>query len=83
MILDILFGIIILATFLSLIRAVIGPTASDRMVAVDIMTTITTVVLVILSLIFNRRIYLDVALVYAVLAYITTLVVARYLEKGI
>jgi len=82
-ILDILFGIIILATFLSLIRAVIGPTASDRMVAVDIMTTITTVVLVILSLIFNRRIYLDVALVYAVLAYITTLVVARYLEKGI
>ena len=83
MILNIIFDIIILATFLSLIRAVIGPTASDRMVAVDIMTTITTVVLVILSLIFKRRIYLDVALVYAVLAYITTLVVARYLEKGI
>ena len=83
MILDILFGIIVLATFLSLIRAVIGPTASDRMVAVDIMTTITTVVLVVLSLIFKRKIYLDVALVYAVLAYITTLVVARYLEKGI
>ena len=81
--LNILFGIIILATFLSLIRAVIGPTASDRMVAVDTMTTITTVLLVILSLIFKRRIYLDVALVYAVLAYITTLVVARYLEKGI
>ncbi len=83
MILDILFGVIVLATFLSLIRAVIGPTASDRMVAVDIMTTITTVVLVVLSLIFKRKIYLDVALVYAVLAYITTLVVARYLEKGI
>lgn len=83
MILNIIFDIIILATFLSLIRAVIGPTASDRMVAVDTMTTITTVLLVILSLIFKRRIYLDVALVYAVLAYITTLVVARYLEKGI
>jgi len=82
-ILNIIFDIIILATFLSLIRAVIGPTASDRMVAVDTMTTITTVLLVILSLIFKRRIYLDVALVYAVLAYITTLVVARYLEKGI
>ncbi|OQX52041.1 MAG: hypothetical protein B5M53_09575 [Candidatus Cloacimonas sp. 4484_209] len=40
------------------------------MVAVDTMTTITTVLLVILSLIFKRRIYLDVALVYAVLAYI-------------
>jgi len=83
MILDILFGIVVLATFLSLIRAIIGPTASDRMVALDIMTTITTVVLVVLSLIFKRKIYLDVALVYAVLAYITTLVVARYLEKGI
>ncbi|HHE04995.1 MAG TPA: cation:proton antiporter [candidate division WOR-3 bacterium] len=83
MIINILFGVIVLATFLSLIRAIIGPTASDRMVAVDIMTTITTVVLVVLSLMFKRKIYLDVALVYAVLAYITTLVVARYLEKGI
>jgi len=83
MIIDILFGIIVLAALLSLIRIVIGPTASDRMVALDIMTTITTVVLVVLSLIFKRRIYLDVALVYAVLAYITTLVVARYLERGI
>ena len=83
MIINILFGVIVVATFLSLIRALIGPTASDRMVAVDIMTTITTVVLVVLSLIFKRKIYLDVALVYAVLAYITTLVVARYLEKGI
>jgi len=83
MIINILFGVIVFATFLSLIRAIIGPTASDRMVAVDIMTTITTVVLVVLSLMFKRKIYLDVALVYAVLAYITTLVVARYLEKGI
>ncbi|MEO0239823.1 MAG: monovalent cation/H+ antiporter complex subunit F [candidate division WOR-3 bacterium] len=72
-----------LAVLLSSLRFILGPTASDRVVATDILTTITTIVLVFLSLAFVRSIYLDVALVYAVLSFIAVVAIARYLEGGI
>ncbi len=76
-------AIIVLGVVLTLIRAMLGPTAADRMVAVDSMTTITTALLVLLALYFKRYIYLDIALVYAVLAFVATLAVARYMEGGL
>lgn len=76
-------AIIVLGVVLTLIRAMLGPTAADRMIAVDSMTTITTALLVLLALYFKRYIYLDIALVYAVLAFVATLAVARYMEGGL
>jgi multicomponent Na+:H+ antiporter subunit F len=71
------------AVLLCMIRALLGPTASDRVVAVDGMITITTALLVLLGLYLGRRIYVDVALVYAVLAFVGVIAVARYLERGL
>ena len=71
------------AVLLCMIRALRGSTASDRLVAVDAMITITTALLVLLGLFLGRRIYIDVALVYAVLAFVGVIAVARYLEKGL
>ncbi len=65
------------------LRFLLGPTTSDRVVAVDGLTTVTTPTLVLLSLFFGRGLYLDVALVYAILAYITVLAIARYFEGGL
>jgi len=39
--------------------------------------------LVLLGYIFERYVYLDVALVYAVLTFIGSVAIARFLEKGI
>ena len=75
--------IIGLAIFLCLLRVLKGPTAPDRAVALDTMATITTALLVFLGFIFDRYIYLDVALVYAVLTFIGSVAIARFLEKGI
>jgi multicomponent Na+:H+ antiporter subunit F len=77
------FGVGEAAVLLCMIRALRGPTASDRLVAVDAMITITTALLVVLGLFLERRIYVDVALVYAVLAFVGVIAVARYLEKGL
>ena len=77
------FGIGAAAVLLCLLRALRGPTASDRLVAVDGMITITTALLVLLGLFLGRRIYIDVALVYAVLAFVSVIAVARYLERGL
>ena len=71
------------AVLLCMVRALRGPTAPDRLVAVDGMITITTAMLVLLGLFLERRIYIDVALVYAVLAFVGVIAVARYLEKGL
>jgi len=76
-------AIITLAISLCLLRMLKGPTAPDRAVAVDTIATITTALLVLLAFIFERYVYLDVALVYAVLTFIGSVAIARFLEKGI
>ncbi len=68
---------------LSLIRMLLGPTASDRAVAVDTITTTAVALLVLLGFVFKRFVYLDVALVYSLLAFVGLVALARYLERGI
>jgi len=77
------FAMIGLALLLATLRLLKGPTTSDRLGATDSMTTITTSLLVLLGLVFNRYIYIDVALVYAILSFIGVLTIARYLEGGL
>ncbi len=72
-----------LGILFSVIRFVKGPTAADRTIALDTMTTIFVAAFVLLAFIFNRFIYIDVALVYGVLSFIGVLVIARYLEGAL
>jgi multicomponent Na+:H+ antiporter subunit F len=81
--LPILLGIIGAAILLCLLRMVQGPTTVDRAVAVDTTATVTTALLVLLGFAFERHVYLDVALVYAVLTFIGSVAIARYLEGGL
>ncbi|PTV94756.1 multicomponent Na+:H+ antiporter subunit F [Rhodobacter aestuarii] len=67
---------------LSAARFAIGPRAVDRVVAFDALTIISVAGLVIIALATGRAIYLDVALVYALLSFLGVIVAARYLEGG-
>jgi multicomponent Na+:H+ antiporter subunit F len=51
--------------------------------ALDVMTTVSVALFVFFALVFERRIYVDVSLVYAVLSFIGILVIARFLERGV
>lgn len=77
------FVILGLGFIFSLLRMLIGPTASDRAVAVDTITTTVVALLVFLGLVFQRYVYLDVSLVYSLLAFVGLVALARYLERGI
>jgi multicomponent Na+:H+ antiporter subunit F len=68
---------------LCLLRMLKGPSSADRAVAVDTSATVTTALLVLLGFVFRRYVYLDVALVYAVLTFIGAVAIARYLEGGL
>ena len=77
------FSFMIVGMFLAAIRFLKGPTAGDRTVALDTLTTIMVAGLVLLGYVFGRYIYLDVALVYGVLGFIGVIVIARYLEGAL
>ncbi len=72
-----------LALILAAVRFYKGPSAGDRTLALDTMTTIGVSSIVLLAYLFDRYIYLDVALVYGVLGFIGVIVIARYLEKAL
>lgn len=65
---------------LTFIRMMLGPTAADRTVALDGMTIITISLIVYIAYYMNRIIYLDIAIVYALMSFIGVVAVARYLE---
>jgi len=73
---------LLILTFLCLIRAAIGPTTADRVVAINVIGTKTMVIIALVSFIFGQEFFLDVSLVYALIAFIMTIGVAKYMEKG-
>ena len=82
-ILIIVLSLISLGILLSFFRLVKGPTAADRTVALDTMSIIATAGLVLLGFMFKRYIYIDVALIYAVLGFVGVIVIARFIEKAL
>lgn len=67
---------------LALYRFLKGPTPADRVVAFDTLTLMAVSLIVIIALAEGRGIYLDVAVVYALLSFLGVIAVARYLERG-
>ena len=67
---------------LSLLRLLKGPFTPDRIVAADTLSVIGTAGLVLLSFWLDSVLYLDVALIYAVLAFVGIIALARIIEGG-
>ena len=65
-----------------LVRTILGPTLPDRIIAANVIGTKTVVVLVLLGVILDQVIWMDVALIYALLSFTFSLVVGRLMETG-
>ncbi|MBT1247623.1 MULTISPECIES: cation:proton antiporter [unclassified Thermosipho (in: thermotogales)] len=74
------FVLVGLGVLLSFLRILFGPTSADRVAALDTLNVVLTGTIVFLALIFNNGLYLDIALVYGLLSFVETVVIARYLE---
>lgn len=73
-------GICILM-ILTLYRAILGPTAIDRIMGVNLIGTKTTVLLVVIGVIYHRvEMFVDIALAYALLNFIATIAASRYFQ---
>ena len=67
---------------LSLYRAIFGPTVLDRMIGVNAIGSKTTVLLIMIGLLYHRvDMFVDIALAYAMLNFIAVLAASRYFQK--
>ncbi|MCD6436278.1 MAG: cation:proton antiporter [Clostridiales bacterium] len=74
---------IVMGIILSLIRLIKGKEAESRVVAVDVLTTLTSAVLLLYALVSGNVLVLDVVLVYSILSFAAVIALARYLEGGL
>ena len=78
----IVLGVLLLSIIMAIIRIIKGPSAPDRVVGLDTVNTIVITSMVIFGAATSQVIIIDVAIVYALLSYISTLFIAKYLEGG-
>ncbi len=72
-----------LVMMLSLHRIAWGPTVFDRLTGLGLIGTKTVVVLVLLGMATDSiPLFVDIALAYSAIAYVGTLTLAKYFEKG-
>ena len=80
--------LIILALMLifSLIRAVIGPRVADRLVSVNMIGTMVTVMIAILGILKGEGYLIDICLIYAMISFLAVVILTKvyigiYAEK--
>lgn len=76
----VVFGLVGLGLLLAIIRLLVGPSVSDRVVSLDTTNIIIIGIIGLLAAYFKNGLYLDIALAYGILAFLESMVFARYLE---
>ena len=80
MIFEIALGILLVACFLCLYRISAGPTPPDRTVAIDILGTLIVGFTCLFAVLRRQEFYMNVAIAWALLSFIGTVALAKYLE---
>ena len=62
---------------LCLIRAIIGPRIADRLVAVNMITTMVMAIVSILAIVMNEGYLIDICLIYAMISFLAVVVLSK------
>ncbi len=73
---------VLVAMALALVRAFTGPTVFDRIIAVNSTGTLTVVLIAVYGFLDGRPDFLDIALLYALINFIGTVAVTKYVKFG-
>ena len=76
------FAMVAAALLLGLLRLTLGPGSADRIVAADTLSVTATAGIAGLAVVFATPLYLDVALIFGVLAFVFVVAIARTIEGG-
>lgn len=75
-------ALLVASILLTMIRVLMGPASMDRVIAADTMAVTITAALGGVAAVFGNILFLDIALVYAALAFIATVALAKALQSG-
>ena len=74
-------AMLLFSMVLVLWRMAMGPTAADRVISLDLLSTLVVAFLVTVSIHARETNYLDVAIAYACIAFLGTVALARYISR--
>ena len=72
---------LVVTILLALVRAYLGPTVYDRVLSVNTIGTMTVLLIAAVGFLMGRPEFLDIALVYALISFIGTIAVLRYVKR--
>ena len=76
-------GIIVACTILVCsYRAIRGPGTFNRIVAANVIGTKAIVLLILAGFIIERPQFIDIAIMYAAISFIGTIIISKYAERG-
>ena len=73
-------GAVLIAMIMIIVRAAKGPTVYDRILAVNAFGTLTVLLIGLYGFLKGRPEFLDIALVYALINFIGTITVTKYIK---
>lgn len=82
MVLPYALGLVTLALLLSLYRLLAGPSVPDRILALDALYLNTIALLVLFGLLQGSALYFEAALLIAIMGFIGTVALSKYLLRG-
>lgn len=77
----IILPILSFSALLVFIRFIMGPALSDRVVALDLLITIGISSVAVYAMIYEQPAFLDIAMIFALIAFLGTVAFSYYLEK--
>ena len=72
---------LLLGLLLTVLRLVRGPTLPDRVLALDLVTTLALGFIVLVAILTGFYLYLDIAIALGLLGFLSTVALARYVQK--
>ena len=78
---DMAMALIALSAVGSLIRVVIGPTIWDRLLGLGLTSSKVTLAVILASFIYDASYILDLALLFSILGFLITVLLARFVER--
>ncbi|MFZ6666324.1 cation:proton antiporter [Peijinzhouia sedimentorum] len=77
----IILPILSVSALLVFIRFIKGPHVADRVLSLDLLITIGLGIITVVSVITNQSTFLDIALIFALIAFLSTVAFSYYLEQ--
>jgi multicomponent K+:H+ antiporter subunit F len=70
------------AMALCLVRMIRGPSSQDRVLAMDLISTVAMLILLVLAIRYRSEMYFEAALLIALFGFVSSMAMAKFLLRG-